>query len=558
MISWIQKTFQQHFRIIFLVLLALIIVAFVFTIGASPGLGNSGQKAMSRPFFGANLGNQEDVGRVMGDAQLSVFLQVGYPALSGARLEQFALHRYAALAMANELRLPGPTPSELESFVKTRGAFLGQDGSFDAARYAQFRDSLKLNQGANEGDVARVLADDFRYEAMQKLLAGPGYVMPGDVKIELGQSDTSWTLAVATTDYSSFAPKIEPAETELAKYFEENTFRYELSPQVRLRAIDFPASAYIGQVRVSDADVRAYYDANPARFPKPAAVGADGKPAVQLPATGTPDADFAAVRPQVQAALVLERSRQIAAQNASNLTLALYEGKITRANVDAFLKERNLTARPVSPFSRDAIPAELAGSSEVGEAAFKLDDVRYYSDAVSTVNGSAVLLWEETLPARQPQLVEVRARVLADFTENEKRKKFVEAGRAARTQIEARLKAGDTFEKAVAATTASGLKFEAKTLPAFTAREPATDVDHSVLGSIQTLQKGALSEMIMSGSKGTIVQVIDRKAPVIDDSNPRFAETRTQLAQYLSASAASSQISGLVEKELAKSAPINP
>ena len=287
-------------------------------------------------------------------------------------------------------------------------------------------------------------------------------------------------------------------------------------------------------------------------------MGAAGKPVVQLPAAGTPDADFAAVRPQVQAALVLERSRQIAAQNASNLTLALYEGKITRANVDAFLKERNLTARPVSPFSRDAVPAELAGSSEVGEAAFKLDDARYYSDAVSTVNGSAVLLWEETLPARQPQLVEVRARVLADFTENEKRKKFVEAGRAARTQIEARLKAGDTFEKAVAATTASGLKFETKTLPAFTAREPATDVDYSVLGSIQTLQKGALSEMIMSGAKGTIVQVIDRKAPVIDDSNPRFAETRTQLAQYLSASAASSQISGLVEKELAKSAPINP
>lgn len=556
MISWIQKTFQQHFRIIFLVLLALTIVSFIFTIGASPGIGNAGQKAMNRPFFGANLGNQEDVARVMGDAQLSVFLQAGYPALSGARLEQFALHRYAALAMAGNLRIPGPTASELAAFVKTRGAFLGQDGSFDAARYSQFRDNLRMNQGANEGDVARVLADDFRYEALQKLLAGPGYVMPGDVKVELGQSDTAWTLAVATTDYGAFSPKIEPTDTELAKYFEENTFRYEMPPQVRVRAVEFPNAAYASQVRVKDADVRAYYDANPARFPKPATPAApDGKPAVP-PAASTPDADFNAVRAQVESALVLERARQMAAQNASNLTLALYEGKITRANVDAFLKERNLTARPIAPFSRDSVPAELTGSSEVGDAAFKLDDGRYYSDAVSTANGSAVLLWVESIPARQPQLMEVRARVLADFTENEKRKKFVEAGHAARAQIEARLKSGDSFEKAVAAVT--GLKFEAKTLPAFTAREPAKDLDYSVIGSIQTLQKGALSEMIMSGTKGTFVQVIDRKAPVIDDSNPRYAEIRTQLAQYFAAASASSQISSLVEKELAKSAPINP
>ncbi len=558
MISWIQKTFQLHFRIIFLVLLGLIIVAFVFTIGASPGLGNAGQKVMNRPFFGANLGNQEDVARVMGDAQLSVFLQVGYPALSGARLEQFALHRHAALAMADELRVPGPTPAELEAFVKTRGAFMGQDGSFDATRYSQFRDTLKLNQGASEGDVARVLADDYRYDAMQKLLAGPGYVMQADVKNELGQSDTSWTLALATTDYAAFAPKIEPSEAELSKYFEENIFRYELPPHVRVRSVDFPASAYVAQVQVSDADVRAYYDANPARFPKPAAAGADGKASVELPAAGTPDADFAAVRAQVQAALVLERSRQIAARNASDLTLALYEGKIDRANVDAYLRERGLTARPLAPFSRDSVPAELAGSSEVGDAAFKLDDTRYYSDAVATVDGSAVLLWEESIPARQPQLIEVSARVLADFIENEKRKKFVDAGRIARTRIEARLKAGDSFEKAAAAAADSGLTFEVKSLPAFTAREPAQDVDYSILGSIQTLQKGALSEMIMAGTKGTIVQVIDRQAPVIDDSNPRLAETRAQLAQYLGASAASNQIAALVEQELAKSAPINP
>lgn len=558
MISWIQKTFQHHFRLIFMVLLGLTIVSFIFTIGASPGLGNAGQKAMNRPFFDVNLGNQEDVARVIGDAQLSVYLQVGYPALSGDRLEQFALHRHAALVLANRMRIPGPTPSELEAFVKTRGAFMGQNGSFDAARYAEFRDRVRMNPGAGEGDVSRVLADDFRYEKMQKLLAGPGYVLPGDVKAELALSDTSWTLAVATADYTTYAPNIAPTDTELKKYFDENQFRYEIPPQVRVGAVDFPTSSYLSQVKIKDADVRAYYDANPARFPKPATAGADTKPVLTPPDGTAPEADFAAVRPQVLAALTQERVKHLAAQAASNLTLALYEGKISRANLAAFLKERNLTVRSIPPFSRDAVPAELSSSPEVGEAAFKLNDSRYYSDAVATQGGSAVLIWEELMPARRPELAEVRSRVVADFSENEKRKRFVEAGHAARAQIEARLKAGDTFEAAVAAASALGLKLEAKTLPAFSAREPAKEIDQSLLGSIQNLPKGALSEMIISGPKGTIVQVVDRKAPVVDDTNPRYAETRTQLGQYLAASAASSQLSALVEQELAKSAPINP
>ncbi|MBE7538861.1 MAG: peptidyl-prolyl cis-trans isomerase [Opitutaceae bacterium] len=541
-----------------MVLLALTIVAFVFTIGASPGIGNAGQKQLSRPFFDVNLGNQDDVARVMGDAQLSIYLQVGYPALSGDQLELFGLHRHAALVLANKLRIPGPTPAELEAFVKTRGAFMGQNGTFDPARYSQFRDRIKLNPGAGEGDVARVLADDFRYEKMQKLLAGPGYVLPGDIKAELAQSDTSWTLAVATTDYAAYSPKIEPTDADLKKYFEENSFRYEIPPQVRVRSVDFPASSFLAQLKIKDADVRAYYDANPARFPKAPVNGPDSKPAVQPDPGAAADADFAAVRPQVLAALTQERAQHLAAEAASNLTLALYEGKVTRAGVEAFLKERNLVARSIPPFGRDAVPAEFAASSEAGEAAFNLNDNRYYSDAVATPGGSAVLLWEESIPARHPEFAEVRARVVTDYVENERRKRFVAAGQAARGQIAARLKAGDSLEAAVAAAGTSGLKFEVKTYPAFTAQSPAKDLDHSILGAIQNLSKGALSEMIISGPKGSIVQVVDRKMPVVDDTNPRYAETRAQLGQYLGATAARSQLSALVDAELAKSAPINP
>ncbi|MFO1447749.1 MAG: peptidyl-prolyl cis-trans isomerase [Opitutaceae bacterium] len=556
MISWIQKTFQQHFRTIFLVLLVLVIVSFVFTIGASPGLGNAGNKALNRPFFGVNLGSKEDQARVFRDASISINLQAGYMALDESQMQNYGLQRFAALHLANELRVPGPTGPELTEFVKTLRAFTGQDGKFDATRYAQFRDSLKIDTSLSEADVARVLADDFRYDRLQKLLAGPGYVMANDVKQQLARAETSWTLAVATADYAKFSPTIDASDAALTKFFEENAFRYEVQPQVQVRVIEFSALNYVSQVKLDESAVRAYYDANPARFPKPATPSADGKPAIQLPATTGSDADYAIVRPQVEASLTLERARALAAKAASDLSLALYESKIPRSGVDAYLTGHKLTAKSVPPFTRNAAAAELGASEEVAAEAFKLNENRYFSDALSTASGSVILLWENLIPTHQPQFVEVKAAVKNDYIENEKRKRFVDVGKTARALIESRLKAGDSFEKAVeSAGATTSLTFTTKAIPAFTRREPPADLDGAVSGTLESLEKGGVSDMILSGPQGIVVHVVDKKAPVTDESNPRFVETRGQLARLIASRNAGDYLSDLVEKELAKSAP---
>ena len=62
------------------------------------------------------------------------------------------------------------------------------------------------------------------------------------------------------------------------------------------RYVDFPMINFISGISVTDAEVRAYYDENPARFPKPAEVkpAADAKVPVPAPKSD-PAADFAAV-----------------------------------------------------------------------------------------------------------------------------------------------------------------------------------------------------------------------------------------------------------------------
>ena len=200
MISWTQRTLQQHFRVIFVVLLVMTIIAFVFTIGAAPGLGDASTKALDRPFYGLNLGNQEDQKRLFSDAGLSVFLQAGFPALGGEQLQAYALQRHAALHLADQLHVPGPSGADLIDYVKTLRVFAGENGVFDPARYAQFRDNLKLDATLTESDVSRILADDYRYTQVQKLLAGPGYVLPVDVKQQLARAEAKWAIAVASAD----------------------------------------------------------------------------------------------------------------------------------------------------------------------------------------------------------------------------------------------------------------------------------------------------------------------------------------------------------------------
>ena len=554
MISWIQKNFQQHFKWLFLILLAITIISFIFITNASSGIGQGSHKIAQRSFFDLNLGSPEDQQRLMDDANLSVALQAGYGALQGDQLQQYALQRYAGLHLADELNLPAPTGDEITAHVQSLRAFAGPDGKFDPKVYADFRDSLKTNPRLHQSDVLRVLADDVTYAKVEKLLSGPGYVLPSDVKNQLIRADSLWTVASIDVDYTTFKPAITPANADLEKYFEDNSFRYEVAPKVSLDYLGFPAADFISKVNVTDAEVRAYYDANPSRFPKPAISAAKAPSLIATPASG-PDADFAAVRPQVEAALKLERAQRLASETASDVSVALYEGKVAPADLDAFLSARKLSLKSVAPFDHDNVPAELAGT-QVADEAFKLGTDKHFSDVVTIPSGAAILVWKETIPARKPAFAEVATRVAADYVENEKRKRFVALGQSLRATLETRLKAGDSLDKAVdAARATTTAKIDVKTFPAFTLATPPKDIDYSLYGAIDTLQKGGLSQMIVSGDKGIIAYAIDKKLPDLSPTGAKFIETSAKLARYTASRDSSDALREIVENELSKSAP---
>ena len=361
MISWIQRSFQQHFRIVFAVLLGITIISFIMTIGAGPGIGRGDRQVLERKFFGHNLESNEEMRSIVFDAALSIEFELGYTGLDQEQLKNYALERVAALHLAEEWHIPEPgSADEQIAFIKSLPRFRdSKTGQFDANAYATYRAGLQNGGRVSEADIARVLDDDLQVRKVRELLDGPGYVLNADVKSQLLRTDTTWMIATATVDYASFNPTISPSDAELTKYFQDNAARYEIPVRTVASSADFAAANYLARVKVTDAEVRAYYDANPGQFPAPAAKGV---PAALKPKSD-PAADFAAVRPQVESALKLDRAKQLAAKAASDLAYALYETKTAPGPAtDAFLAAHQLTpralgtlhrARPVRPNSAD-------------------------------------------------------------------------------------------------------------------------------------------------------------------------------------------------------------
>jgi peptidyl-prolyl cis-trans isomerase D len=548
MISWIQKYFQKHFRLVFFAVLIAVGLPMVVIYSQSSGIGQGSTKVRHQPFFHVNLANQEQARRVMSDGELSGYLRAGYPALQGGQLQQYALQRVAGIALANELHLPNPAPEQVSKYVQTLRAFQNQEGRFDQSAYTRFADSLKTTGSqVSAADVNRVLRDDTRLEGLVKLVGGPGYVLPSDVKRQLGRMDATWTVQVASLDYTGFNPVLNPTDEQLKKFHGDNAGRYEVPVRPRLSYVEFKAADFAPPVAPSEEDLRAYYSANMASFPVPADPAE--KKDVALPATATDN--FPKVRAQVEATLRNLASRRLAAQAANDLTVALFDRKLAANSpeLSSFLASSHLAPVAVAPFAPGNPPADKAWLGRYAEPISRLNKDRFFSDPVPTPDGLAVLLWNETLPAYTPLFTDVHDRVLADYRESEKRRLFNERGHALKAQLQAAATPAGFAEKAAAE------KLEVKSYAGFTLRQPPQDMPQPALAALISLESGQVSDFVGLGDKGIFVYAQEKKMPDLSTLNPRYAEIQNQLMAYTASSAENSYLGQLVEDELKKGNP---
>ncbi|MBC2594433.1 peptidyl-prolyl cis-trans isomerase [Ruficoccus amylovorans] len=532
MISWIQTIIQRHHKWFFGALLIVIIVAFVFTVGATPGIGSSNRSDYTRNFLGFNLSSQQVQQQLARGVELSFILSNRNP--SQINFEAAMKQRAVMLYLADTLEIPEPTEAQLMSFIQTRPAFIDpQTGVFSNNIYTSFVDNVSNSDRYDQQTVVAILTQDWRIDRAAEAVSGPGYVLPYLAERQEEQTRTTWSVETATMNAGGFKTTVTPTEDALKTFFEQAGERYKLPPQMTINYVAFPAADYLSEVSTpTDEELDAFYIRNISKWEK----NADGsaKPLEE-------------VRDAVAQAWKQPQAARKAAEAASQLTVKIYNA-YTAKKIDAgeealtaFIKDAGYKVQETPSFSVGSLPQDFPLPAQAAEAAEALTDRRLYSDAIVGPDGAYVVLRGQQTPATMPELDAVRERVVADYTAVETNRAFTEFGEQIHSQLQQAVDEGGSFSAV-----ARKAGFEPKSFTDFTIMDIPEGLPQYYFYQLMDMKQGEVSPMLRYGPDAVFLYVQKKEKPAIDAKADDLQETLRTLSFYYSGATAQGIIRDLV------------
>ncbi|MGB0415339.1 MAG: peptidylprolyl isomerase [Coraliomargarita sp.] len=546
MISWIQNHLIRHGRWIFITLLVIVIVAFVFTIGNTPGCTTNRSSYVAQEFYGYDLNSPRDTQELGQKINLSTLVNTGRPMMNDQQFQMALPQRIAMLYLADQLGIPSPDQEALAEYIQSKPLFFGPDGNFSRDQFTRFADNIETNPEYPKGLFVTVMAEDFRIDQVRNVMSGPGFVLPAEARVQTQRNQTTYSLSTGSIAYADFEPEIADDADALKAYYEANQARYEIPERVEASYAFFPTKNYLEtDASHAEAALREHFISKRAQFvaefeaaqPKPEPV-AEGEEASEKPAV-----TFEDVKDAVAADYTNAQAEKTANDAAQAFALTLYNDSIERdsAAFNSLLSEYGVSLQSIEPFtesgaSQRALPAGML------QEAFGLGQ-RYYSSVYPMDGGFAILFLNGKIAPVIPPYEDVADEVAAGYKAEQKRELFSAKGESLKTELDAKLAEGSAFAEA-----AEALELTVADFTGFEFSEPPAGLDRAVLQQAQNLENGELSEMITTASEiGIFVYLAEKEIPEIDASNEDFTEAETwlkQLSQYISTSALSSELIG--------------
>ena len=541
MISWIQHHLIRHGRWLFLFLLAIIIVAFVFTIGATPGCTTDRSGYEENLFYGIDLNSPRESEVITEKVLLSAYLN-SQQIRSDEQFQDQLKGRIALLHLAGEIGVPSPSQETLSNYITSKAAFRGEDGKFSADAYTNFVDGMESNPRTSQGLVIVVLEEDYRINQIGSVLSGPGYLLPAEAISQTQRIATKLNLTTAELNYADFSPEITVEETALREYYEANKLRYEIPERIKASYAYFDLEAYVEKVlEPSEAELREHFISKQDVFvadyestkSEPAKSVADGEE--ETPKEANP-VTFSDVREAVTQSYLVEQETRMANEAAQGFAYTLYRDEIKRdsAAFKALLNESNLSLTEIEPYTL-AGASQRALSSDLLESAFKLGGNRYYSDAYAVDGGFAVLLYEGRIDPEIPEFEAVQPELTIDYKTDEKRRLFNERGESLQAELKAKIAEGIDFAEA-----AEDLGLGTASFETFSVQEAPRELNRSALQLALGMQSGEVSPMLTSDGTGIFVYLVNKTVPEIASDNEELKQAEEFLARYAAYTSSSS------------------
>jgi peptidyl-prolyl cis-trans isomerase D len=469
-------TFLSHrFRVLLLVLLAVVGISFVFFGSWTPaGTGNDFVGQIDGSMIGRSQYGSAQTGTL-----LVYTLQTGQVIdATGDNYQAVMRQTFNRMLVLDAARKAGleVAPGGIVKFLQENPLFQ-KDGKYDAARFEQFKQFILDPQGITVDRLGEIVQNEILFQEMLGAVTETAFVPPAQAERFFNRLYAPATVSVVELGADAFRKGLKPSADELKAFYEKNKALYQ-TPE--LRQVEF-VEFTLADPKLKD---QARQDA--------------------LQALGTTAYNFAS--PFVEAA---------------------QQGAALPDFADAARKS-GLTVKSSKPFSLDTAEAAGLPSGEAARAAFNLTTLSPVSDTLPTPNGFIVLRLTGSTPA-QPKPFEAVEAAVRDAWAAEKTREWVASeGTKVRDAIVSQLQAGKSWKDAVAAAKATSVD-----LPAFAPADSAplkiASAD-TVRSATRTLEAGELSPFLPSENGGVLVFLHSRgTAP-----DTKRAEILPRIQQQLS------------------------
>lgn len=404
MISSLQNFLQKHHKLLFGTLLIIIVIAFVFTIGA-PGVGLRHIKHSY--LYGRDLSDAHESDEMRRDVLCSAVLNGENLMMIQGNMSTFLFKRVIFLGMAEELGIPFPAEEDLKVYIRSLPAFVGDDGKFSKDLYSSFIDMFK-KMGFDEDRISRIACEDFLIKQVKEALVGNGFISENMIRNSLKQYYDQYDFSVITVKNNEDTSNIDISDEEIVKEYNEHKGKYKQPEMFAVSMVKFENEKYEKLIpEPRNEELMAFFEENKENFE-------DG-------------AKFIDIKPTVYDSYINAKAYKMAYADADSLVRELYDGNIA-LNSDEFkaaLKKKNVNKENVALYSKKKLPSVNGISSTYLTSVCDLDETRYYTDPCPASFGYVVLFREGKKDECELTMEEARDTIKEVLSKRKSREIFV-------------------------------------------------------------------------------------------------------------------------------------
>jgi len=537
-------------KLVWIIFILLVIFAFVFSF--TPG--SSGMLEAARDTSVATLnGETIDYATLrINQSYEELSLAMRNQNAAGADLEQNAYQRIALLTKAEALGIK-TTDADLNQAIKQSPLFQ-KDGKFDPNIYQNIVVAINQNFSLSAGQFETFLRQELVLQKVRNLMYNSSLIAPGEIR-EIYKNIND----LFTVEYVNLTPgliqDLEITDEQLLAFYEENKESYYTPAEARVQYIEIPYNSFEDTVELSEDDLYAYYEANPAEFTRTVTNTVDtvattnvidsveNTNGVELAAATnniddilnvvddsaitTTNLSFEEVRETIVPKLKSIKSKSIAIDKAEVISI-----DVAQENPDfsAVCQTNKVEVKETPMFAQGGIIENIDPVINLSQVAFELNISSQYERVTDTLEGTNavyVAYLTEAVAPRIKTFEEMETIISIQAEQYYIRQELASKADEIRTSLVKSAKETGTFKEAAAS---QNLEIES-TIPFSHAGNELADspIASFIYSAVGNLPKGTISEVISHPGGQIILYIAERKPSDMADYDTTKIEIENSL-----------------------------